>query len=277
MTIGRPFVYAERDPGPGLQEWVVSYWAFEVTEGAVPRPHHPPPDGCTSIAIIRPGRGQTMVMVSGPWLEPFAVPVAPGNRYCGIRLRPDTGGLVARTDPANLRNRSQPAAPLLGPLAMELAEAAEGAADLDALAPAFDRLLLRHVAGLPRPEPVARRAVARLWATRGELPVTALAAELEVAPRTLLRRFRAATGMTPKQYARIARFWAAARSLMDHDRAGWSRVAAETGYADQAHLTNEFADLLGLSPSRFEEHVRATRHDLRPRGGFSQDEQSGAG
>ena len=46
----------------------------------------------------------------------------------------------------------------------------------------------------------------------------------------------------------MIRFHQACR-LARRDLAGWAGIAAESGYADQAHLAREFADLAGESPT----------------------------
>jgi len=71
---------------------------------------------------------------------------------------------------------------------------------------------------------------------------------------------RAATGLSPKQFARVERC-ARLRS------ACWDRAARRgpvwrysPGYADQAHLVREFTELTGLSPEAFLARIRATAH-----------------
>jgi len=41
---------------------------------------------------------------------------------------------------------------------------------------------------------------------------------------------------------------------------GWSAIAAEAGYADQAHLTREVGRLTRFSPSRLEERLDVIDH-----------------
>jgi AraC-like DNA-binding protein len=79
--------------------------------------------------------------------------------------------------------------------------------------------------------------------------VSHVARELGVSERQLLRVFREAVGVSPKAFARLARFHRA----VDGARAGasWTRIAAATGYCDQAHLIDEFQAITGTTPRRF--------------------------
>ncbi|MFD1815888.1 helix-turn-helix domain-containing protein [Rhodococcus gannanensis] len=72
-----------------------------------------------------------------------------------------------------------------------------------------------------------------------------VAAELGWSPRRMHRRALVAFGYGPKTLARVLRFdraVAAARSGV-----GFARVAADAGYADQAHLAREVRSLSGIT------------------------------
>jgi AraC-like DNA-binding protein len=63
------------------------------------------------------------------------------------------------------------------------------------------------------------------------------------------RVFSRQLGITPKIYARIARFEAAVR-LRSQSRANtWARIAQDLGYHDQMHLVHDFHRLSGESPN----------------------------
>jgi AraC-like DNA-binding protein len=85
-------------------------------------------------------------------------------------------------------------------------------------------------------------------ASRGTLPMTALASAAGLGPRQFERTFKARLGMRPKLYARIVRFQAAldrkARSAES-----WTRVAQELGYHDQMHLVHDFAQFSTGTPT----------------------------
>lgn len=129
---------------------------------------------------------------------------------------------------------------------------------------AVDEAVLRAVEGLRphlRPGPArpgrghgehaaVRRAVAHLkerWNER--VPLVELAALAGLSRFELVRRFGAQTGLTPHAFQtnlRIAR----ARELL---AAGTppAAVAAECGFADQAHLTRTFRTAVGVTPARY--------------------------
>jgi len=98
-----------------------------------------------------------------------------------------------------------------------------------------------------RVEPVAYRAAA-LLRQRPHLGVGHLAARLDVSERHLQRTFQAMFGMSPKQFARIARIESAwsARGR----GASWADVAHATGFTDQAHMINDFTKILGVPPAQ---------------------------
>ncbi|MDP9429928.1 MAG: helix-turn-helix transcriptional regulator [Actinomycetota bacterium] len=74
-----------------------------------------------------------------------------------------------------------------------------------------------------------------------------VAAHVGWSRRHLTERFRLATGLTPKRAARIARFEAARRMLVDPRRPPLAEIAARCRYADQPHLAREWRALAGCS------------------------------
>jgi AraC-like DNA-binding protein len=96
-------------------------------------------------------------------------------------------------------------------------------------------------------EPVAGRAAA-LLRQNPRLRVQHLAARLDVSERHLLRNFQAMFGMSPKQFARIARI-ESAWSASGHG-ASWADIAYATGFADQAHMINDFTAIVGVPPAQ---------------------------
>ncbi len=92
--------------------------------------------------------------------------------------------------------------------------------------------------------PLALEAAARLVSA----DVSSVAVDLGVSERHLRRLFREAVGMSPKQFARLARFRHALRAAREADRLSWAAIAATAGYYDQAHLIAEFRAIAGVTP-----------------------------
>lgn len=78
--------------------------------------------------------------------------------------------------------------------------------------------------------------------------VGAVAADLGVSERHLRRVFRETVGVSPKAFAKLARFRRALRVARVEGQASWANVAAVAGYYDQAHLIAEFRAIAGVTP-----------------------------
>lgn len=99
------------------------------------------------------------------------------------------------------------------------------------------------------------------------IPVGALTDAAGVSGSYLATQFKAHVGVTPKRVARIYRF---ARLILSVDALGpvdWSVLAPRVGYFDQSHLSREFKDFTGHSPTEY----LALRRRLPAEQGFPPD------
>ena len=88
------------------------------------------------------------------------------------------------------------------------------------------------------------------WLGRPGARAELAAGRLEVSERQLRRRCQAAIGYGPRTLMRVLRFRRfLARLDAAGDAADLAGLAAEAGYADQAHLTRESTRLAGLPPA----------------------------
>lgn len=86
------------------------------------------------------------------------------------------------------------------------------------------------------------------------LRVTDLAEEAGVHPVHVARVFRRHHGCTIGEYVRALRIERARVALADEDRP-ISSIALATGFADQAHFTRRFKELVGLPPGEYRKLV----------------------
>jgi AraC-like DNA-binding protein len=78
-----------------------------------------------------------------------------------------------------------------------------------------------------------------------------LAASAGVTVRALQRAFNDHVGVGPKWLLRRYRLYEAAEQAAGTADVDWSALAADLGYADQAHLTREFTAAVGQPPGRY--------------------------
>ncbi len=84
----------------------------------------------------------------------------------------------------------------------------------------------------------------------------ALAQNFGISMRSLNRRFRSATGMTPLQYLQRLRV-DAAKELLQSTNLATGDIAFHVGYHDYGHFTRVFKKFLATTPSEYRATVRA--------------------
>jgi AraC-like DNA-binding protein len=143
--------------------------------------------------------------------------------------------------------------------AHQAAEHGDQLASSTLLRTALAGLLRAHAACAPtavpspaRRAPAAVRTVRELLHDRLADPPTLaeLAAMTGLSQFALLRAFRASTGLPPHAYVNQLRV-RQARLLLD-DGVPAAGVAAQVGFADQAHLTRHFKRVVGVPPAAYQ-------------------------
>ncbi len=167
------------------------------------------------------------------------------------------GGLGAfLTEPAAaFTNRAVPLREALGIDETKLVERITAANDSPArvavLAGALESVI---AAADPKRVSRARRVaeLARLAETDRSLrQLTDLCGRAGLGPRTLQRMFLEHAGVSPMWVLRRNRLLDAAERVRDGQPVSWATVAADLGYADQAHLTRDFRAATGQTPAAY--------------------------
>jgi len=234
--------YREQPPPPGLLPSVACLWARVVGPEA-DAVAEVLPDACVDL-IWEQGHG---LFVAGPDTGPVPSVAPAGTVLAAVRFVPGAAGPALGLPMSELLNQRVDAADLGTGPATELARALP-----DSLGPARALRVLARMTGALTVEgpadPLAARAARMLRqpGTRAE----GVAERLDVSERQLRRRCQAAVGYWPATLRRVLRFrrfvaWADAGA----PGGDLATVAAELGYADQAHLTRECARLAGLTPT----------------------------
>jgi AraC-like DNA-binding protein len=259
--------YAEWAPPAALRAAVACLWArvtpeaagqADRAEKAAPTAPTAPaaqsglvlPDACSDLIWER----DVGAYVAGPDTGPARPMIKPGTVIVGVRFRPSAGGRLLRVPLSEILNLRVPLADLLPtgagrlPPTLDPEEAVRRVLDLTGglvVDGAPDRAMARAAVLLRDP------------AARAE----AVAAEVGLSERQFRRRSQAAAGYGPKTLQRVLRFHHFVR-LLDaaFSPPDLAALAAQGGYADQAHLTRECSALSGFTPANLA-RVRRTRQE----------------
>lgn len=201
------------------------------------------PDGCVDI-VWRDGA----LFVVGPDRVAAHPALARGAHVLGARFRPGQALAALGLPLAGIIGQAVPLADLKG------AWARTAAASIGDTPPAQRLRRMAHclqqqmgVAALDAP---AQRAQAVFQAlARGDATLDTLAAHLSLSPRSLRRFSQLQFGYgakTLERILRLQRFLRHSRALPQHSLA---MLAADAGYADQAHLSRDARELAGMTAS----------------------------
>lgn len=123
----------------------------------------------------------------------------------------------------------------------------------------LEAALLARVARPLVPDPAVAFAVRAF--DRGA-PVGTVADRLGMTGRQFGRRFSDRIGLTPKRFARVRRFQRVLGAVGPGQPVDWARLAAESGFYDQAHLIHDFRALSGLSPTAYQPRTPSDRNHV---------------
>jgi AraC-like DNA-binding protein len=261
-----PLPYWELAAPPGLADLVTCLWARPPGDA---RTVLVIPDGCVDLIWLSHGE----LVVAGPDRGAVEHDQPADVGFVGIRLRPGVAGATIGADVSAIADQLVPAGDLWGrtalPLVDRLHRADHVGGQLDVLTAAVAE---RRREG--RVDADVAAVAADLAA--GNAPVADAVRATGVSERQMRRRFHAQVGYGPKTLERIMRLQrfldAARRSgvrirghktstvsgatrpiigtgvAADGAEVGLAHLAAQAGYADQAHLTRECRALTDRTP-----------------------------
>ncbi|MDT7725119.1 MAG: hypothetical protein QOI21_1695 [Actinomycetota bacterium] len=214
-------------PPPAQLSGVVSclWWSYQAG------PKRIVPDGCLDLVV-----GDGSVFVAGP--DTGAWESRSGSALHGIRFRPGRAPSVLGVAADELRDQRVELADLWG---------RRGALAAERLL--VDPAGLTGIVGRNLRETADREVTELITRLDAGVPrVSAAMRELAVSERALRRRFTQAVGYGPATYLRVARLQ---RAIGRAGTGTLASLAADAGYADQAHLNRDCRELTGATPGEF--------------------------
>jgi AraC-like DNA-binding protein len=248
-----------RQPSPALRPFVSSIWYYE---GDFPHSRERMlPTGTMALLVnlaedeLRTYEGEGYATVErtrgaalcGAYDRHFAIDTAEQRSILGVSFHPG-GTLPFFREPASaVRDLHVPLDALWSDGAGLRARLLDAASDDDRLR-LIETLLREHVVRPLEPDEAMAFAVTAL--ERGA-SVADVRDRLGATPARFIARFADAVGLTPKRFARLRRFQRVLRALDVGAGVDWADVAAAGGFADQAHLVNEFRAFAGITPTQY--------------------------
>lgn len=232
-------------PAP-LRDHLLCLWTETTGDRQPPGAMRVLPDGCIDIVSIA---GQPP-HVAGPATRAMFPVIPPGSTLVGARFRPGMAASLLDIPAHALLDAEVPLAALWGDRHARLGGRFEASRLVADGADEVEALLVAQLARVGPGDRLVTRAADWL-AHHPEAALGDLAERTGLSDRQLRRRFEAAIGYGPKTFQRIARFrrWLDLAQATPHEERRLVDLAAEAGYADQAHLTREVTRLAGDPPT----------------------------
>jgi len=253
--------YEEFAPPGALAGFVACLWSFSIPRTARGFEHAVVPDGTVSVVFLPQQRpGPRMLSVSGPRTEALKMLVNPGDLFCGARLLPGASRPLLGIAPAKLRDRVAPLEEVAPELGRRMVRELARVKTRERCFAIMERQLAGAVRGAEAIDRAATGAAAALLEADGSARIADIAADIGLSERQLRRRFYEAIGLTPKEFSRAVRIRCACIRIAAPERAGLAAIAHGAGYADQAHLSREFARVFGATAGGVSALLRGFEH-----------------
>ena len=255
--------YREEKPSAETSHFILSYWEFKVDDKiSAPVMHEIFPDGCISLFFLRSKfHSFQKLAVSEINLKSVFVPGNAGDRIWGMRILPEACSAFFGIDPLTIKKTDFEPEAHGRRFSPELKNDLSECKIFTEAIEIFENYAKNF--GVKREEIDARLAKAtRIFIeSQGLAKISETAKEIGLSERQFERNYRKASGLTPKQFARICRFRATAIDMVKKSSQNWAHRAAEKGFTDQSHLNREFSNLTGNSPVEFSEYVSRIHHE----------------
>jgi AraC-like DNA-binding protein len=254
--------YREYPPHPSLEPFVRTYWSLcgRAPDGS---PQPVLPDGTTELVVHRerpflrfmaagPGERQAPTLFVGPMRSPVVLLPDGLVEVAAVRFRPNGAFALLGVPQHYLHDAIADVAALGIPWLRRTVRMAQEASSVQAAIGCLEAGLLERVARQHvRVDARVEAVIAAIDGTAGACRIDRLAEVANRSRRHLERLFREQVGLTPKAYARVVRFSAAAARLTEAPVVPLADVSSDNGYFDQSHMIREFLAFAGRTPDQF--------------------------
>src|SRR6266496_4780993 len=273
---GGQFFHLRLAPPPTLARWVQHFWMVEWDLREVaPRVQETLPHPSVYLVfeqkLERPlpqPLPQMAAEISGVSTGKFSRRLEGWSRVFGVKFKPGGFRTFLGEATSTITDCVLPAQQVFGPSVLELAARIYRCPDAHSMAGAISKFLSSF-----RPSPdasadLSAQLVELIFDDPTILTVDQLAAKAGMGARSLQRLFKEYVGVPPKWVIRRYRLHELIERLHSDQAFDGAHLALDLGYADQAHLINDFRNLVGYTPTGYRKLVatspqRATKAAAR--------------
>jgi AraC-like DNA-binding protein len=236
-----PSTWREYSPAPAAGPAIERAW---IGFGGFDHSIMLAPDGCADLVW-----NGTVLAASLPRAGGMRRRVKAANVNVGVRIACGWAGVLFGPALERAAGAEVDLSILWGALGEEAAVRLRRTEDPGVARSVLEALVAERLAGRRPPSPDVLEAVRLLRRDPG-LALDSLGRRVDTPARTLRRRIVGATGLSPKRLQRVFRFQALRRRLQAADAAEPAAgLAADLGFADQAHMTRECRAMTGRTPT----------------------------
>ncbi|WP_316833973.1 helix-turn-helix transcriptional regulator [Pedobacter nutrimenti] len=127
----------------------------------------------------------------------------------------------------------------------------------------FHYLNIERQSSLHLQDATMKHALTQIIQSKGLASLKRLQDDLGLSERSMERKFKAYTGISPKLFSRICRFQASLIQLRKNEYNKFSDIAYENNYADQSHFIRSFKEFAGFSPFQYQKKSLEIVENLR--------------
>jgi len=256
------WTYTGAAPLSALARYVNLYWEID---GAIAHVHEKVLPTADIVLIFNLGDVQHLVdrddqsletafpnaFLSG-MQERFLITASHENSWlCGMRLTPFGAFKLFGGIMGGVANRVLHLEDLQGSASLRFLDRLRNAPSPVERFAMLDAFLMERLAVAPDPAPEVVWVWNQLAASGGTARILELAHDVGWSRKHLRARFLEQVGLAPKTVGRIMRFHGALQRIGAATRVNWAELAADCGYADQAHFNRDFRDFAGDSPETY--------------------------
>jgi len=255
--------YRTFPPSPRLARYLECFWTLESQEKtSIASPERILPDGCVELIFNLADlfkryhfdgamEMQPRTIIAGQMQHHALIEPAGRVKLFGVRFHPGGAYRFLHFPLSELTNKIISFDDVWSRFGKELAEKIEASRSvrerINLIEKAFISRLDQRLEDNERIDAVVRMIVER----DGLISIDRLQKNLGISDRHLERKFKSLVGISPKFFCRILRFQKVFQEVALHRKLGWSFIASECGYYDQAHFIRDFKEFSGQNPSAF--------------------------